>query len=158
MSFFPYLHKNKSLSRTRRSRKKENQNQITGNMAIAAMHGAKPNLDKMVQIAIAADTSRRLCGAHRLPRQTSARRCASGFAIPCQQSRIPKHKCFSNPKQAKFGCCTLRCSSHRRSDSSVVDAPHFGNFWGLASKSIWIFIGLTPAIMAVSGSRCLSMA
>lgn len=129
----------------------ENQDQVTGNMAIAAMHGAKPDLDKMVQTAIAAT-----------PREDYVER----IAFPdkrrptlriwlCNSLSADSNKKTQVFLDAKTGEVVAIAPSDAAPTGDVflqwLTKLHFGNFWGLASKSIWIFIGLTPAIMAVSG-------
>jgi uncharacterized iron-regulated membrane protein len=129
----------------------ENQNQITGNMAIAAMHGAKPNLDKMVQIAIAAtpreDYVERIAFPDKRRPTLRIWLCNSMSAESNTKTQV-----FLEPKTGEV--LAVAPSDAAPTGDMILQwltRLHFGNFWGIASKSIWIFIGLTPAIMAVSG-------
>lgn len=120
-------------------------------MAIAAMHGAKPNLDKMVESAIAA-----------VPREDYVERIAfpdkrrPTLRIWLCNSRSAedetKTQVFLDPKSGEV---LAVAPSNAAPTGDVIlqwlTKLHFGSFWGLASKSIWIFIGLAPAILAISG-------
>jgi uncharacterized iron-regulated membrane protein len=120
-------------------------------MAIAAMHSAKPNLDKMVESAIAA-----------VPREDYVERIAfpdkrrPTLRIWLCNSRSAedetKTQVFLDPKSGEV---LAVAPSNAAPTGDVIlqwlTKLHFGSFWGLASKSMWIFIGLAPAIMAVSG-------
>lgn len=120
-------------------------------MAIAAMHSAKPNLDKMVEAAIAA-----------VPREDYVERIAfpdkrrPTLRIWLCNSRSAedetKTQVFLDPKSGEV---LAVAPSNAAPTGDVIlqwlTKLHFGSFWGLASKSMWIFIGLAPAIMAVSG-------
>lgn len=129
----------------------ESQDQITGNMAIAAMHGAKPDLDKMVQTAIAATPREDFVERIAFPdkRRPTLRiwLCNSLSADSNTKTQV-----FLDPKSGEV---VAVAPSDAAPTGDVIlqllTRLHFGNFWGFASKSIWIFIGLTPAIMAVSG-------
>lgn len=123
----------------------------TGRMAIAAIHGAKPNLDKLVQTAIAA-----------APREDYVER----IAFP--DKRRPTLRIWlcnslsadsTTKTQVFLDASTGEVLSVAPSDAvptgdailQWLTKLHFGNFGGLASKSIWIFLGLAPAILAFSG-------
>lgn len=128
-----------------------NQAQITGNMAIAAIHGARPDLDKMVQTAIAATPREDFVERIAFPdkRRPTLRiwLCNSLSADANAKTQV-----FLDPKTGEV---VAVAPSNAAPTGDVIlqclTRLHFGNFWGLASKSIWIFIGLAPAIMAVSG-------
>jgi uncharacterized iron-regulated membrane protein len=129
----------------------ENQDQVTGNMAIAAMHGAKPDLDKMVQTAIAAtpreDYVERIAFPDKRRPTLRIWLCNSLSADPNTKTQV-----FLDPKTGEV-VAVAPADAAPTGDVILqwLTKLHFGNFWGLASKSIWIFIGLAPAIMAVSG-------
>lgn len=120
-------------------------------MAIAAMHSAKPNLDKMVESAIAA-----------VPREDYVERIAfpdkrrPTLRIWLCNSRSAedetKTQVFLDPKSGEVLAVT---PSNAAPTGDVIlqwlTKLHFGSFWGITSKSLWIFIGLAPAIMAISG-------
>lgn len=122
-----------------------------GSMAIAAMHRAKPNLDKMVQTAIAA-----------APREDYVERIAFPdkrrptlriwLSNSLSAESTVKTQVFLDPKTAEV--VAVAPSDAAPIGDVILQTMtrlHFGSFWGLASKSVWIFIGLIPGIMAVSG-------
>ncbi|HNB23110.1 MAG TPA: PepSY-associated TM helix domain-containing protein [Candidatus Melainabacteria bacterium] len=120
-------------------------------MAIAAMHSAKPNLDKMVQTAIAAapreDFVERIAFPDKRRPTLRIWLCNSLSADDTTKTQV-----FLDPKS---GDVLSVAPSNAAPTGDVIlqwlTRLHFGNFWGIASKSIWIFAGLTPAILAVSG-------
>lgn len=129
----------------------ENQPESAGNMAIAAMHGAKPDLDKMVQTAVAAASREDYVERIAFPdkRRPTLRiwLCNSLSAESTTKTQV-----FLDPKT---GLVLAVAPSDAAPTGDVIlqwlTKLHFGSFWGLASKSIWIFIGLAPAILAGSG-------
>ncbi len=122
-----------------------------GGMAIAVMHGAKPNLDKMIQIAIAAtpreDYVERIAFPDKRRPTLRIWLCNSLSADSNTKTQV-----FLEPKTGEV--LAVAPSDAAPTGDLILQGLtrlHFGNFWGLASKSLWIFIGLAPAIMAVSG-------
>lgn len=126
------------------------ENQPSG-MAIAAMHAAKPSLDKMVEIAVAAAPREDLVERIAYPdkRRPTLRiwLCNSLSADANMKTQV-----FLDPRTAEV-VAVAPSESAPAGDVMLqwLTRLHFGNFWGIASKSIWIFIGLAPALMAVSG-------
>lgn len=120
-------------------------------MAIAAMHSAKPNLDNMVRSAIGAapreDFVERIAFPDKRRPTLRIWLCNSLSADETTKTQV-----FLDPKS---GDVVSVAPSNAAPTGDVIlqwlTRLHFGNFWGIASKSIWIFIGLMPAIMAVSG-------
>ena len=129
----------------------ENEPKSAGDMAIAAMHGAKPDLDKMVQTAIAAagreDFVERI--AYPDKRRPTLRIWLSNSL--CAESTT-KTQVFLDPKT---GLVLAVAPSDAAPSGDVIlqwlTKLHFGSFAGLASKSAWILLGLAPAVLAVSG-------
>lgn len=120
-------------------------------LAIAAMHGAKPNLDRMVATAIASSPREDFVERIAFPdkRRPTLRiwLCNSLSAEDETKTQV-----FLDPKS---GDVLAVAPSNAAPTGDLIlqwlTRLHFGNFWGIASKSIWIFVGLAPALLAFSG-------
>lgn len=120
-------------------------------MAIAAMHSAKPNLDRMVATAIAASPREDFVERIAFPdkRRPTLRiwLCNSFSAEDMNKTQV-----FLDPKSGDVLAVT---PSNAAPTGDVIlqwlTRLHFGNFWGIASKSIWILVGFAPAVLAFSG-------
>lgn len=122
-----------------------------GSMAIAALHSTAPSIDKLVNAAKSA-----------APREDFVERIAfpdkrrSSFRVWLTNTKLAdspsKTQVFLNPASGEVLAVS---PSNALPTGDVIlqwlTKLHFGNFLGLISKSVWLVIGLTPAILAVTG-------
>lgn len=122
-----------------------------GSMAIAALHSIPPSIDKLVNAAKSAapreDHVERIAFPDK--KRSSVRVWLSNTKLADSPS---KTQVFLNPVSGEV--IAVSASNALPAGDIILQwltKLHFGNFLGVISKSIWLLIGMTPGILALTG-------